>query len=436
MNGRVKVDVLNVRGRPSLNGERVGTLSRNALVEIVCQIKEWLEIEYHGGSAFVHGDYVERTGSPRSLRGRVKPQTLNVRAQPSMDGEIIGTLSHDNLVDTIAESGDWFEIKFNGASAFIHRGYVELFEVLQPQKGRVNASTLNVRQQPSIEGKKIGSLRRDSQVEIVSQIGKWLEIKFGESVAYIHADYVDLIGEEGDVRFFHQRTGLKEMILEPDSKLQVAGSSEEIGVARTWNQCANLARHLSDSIGVDIGCALAVICVESGGKAFGENGKMTIRFENHQFWKWWGRYNSDEFKKHFCFSPEEVWKEHKFCKQGNDNWTYFHGDQTEEWEVFDFARSKDDTAALKSISMGASQIMGFNHKMIGYETVQNMFNNFSRDLRYHLFGLFDFFDNNMIQALRNHDFVRFARFYNGTGQAQTYGDRIRDYYEAYKKIKA
>jgi uncharacterized protein YgiM (DUF1202 family) len=436
MNGRVKADLLNVRAGPSSSGEIVGTLSRNALIKIVGQTKEWLEIEYHGRPAFVYGDFVERTDSPKCIRARVKPYSLNVRAQPSKKARIIGTLSQDNLVEITAESGDWFEIKFNNSPAFIHSGYVELFEVLQPAKGTVNAPFLNVRQQPGMEGTKIGSLSRGAEVEIVSQIGKWLQVKFGESTAYVHGDYVDLIGEESEVRFFCQRSQLREMKLEPNSKLPVTGSGEEALVARSWNGFGNLIQHLSNSIGIDIGCALAVLCVESGGKGFSPDKRLVVRFENHQFWKWWGKQNSDEFKKHFHFSQEEVWKEHRFCKLGDDNWIHFHGDQAKEWEVLHFARSKDDTAALKSISMGAPQIMGFNHKMIGYETVQHMFDNFSRDVRYHLLGLFDFFDNNMIRALRNYDFARFARYYNGPGQAQTYGGWIQDHYEAFEKLKA
>jgi hypothetical protein len=79
--------------------------------------------------------------------------------------------------------------------------------------------------------------------------------------------------------------------------------------------------------------------------------------------------------------------------------------------------------------------MGFNYKKIGYDTVQHMFNNFSREIQFQLFGLFDFFDNSMIQALKNYHFEKFAGYYNGTGQAQAYGGWIQEHYEAYEKIK-
>lgn len=44
--------------------------------------------------------------------------------------------------------------------------------------------------------------------------------------------------------------------------------------------------------------------------------------------------------------------------------------------------------------------MGFNYKSVGYSTVQDMFDKFSGDIRYHIEGLFDFFDKRMIKALQ------------------------------------
>ena len=50
-----------------------------------------------------------------------------------------------------------------------------------------------------------------------------------------------------------------------------------------------------------------------------------------------------------------------------------------EWSVFEFARTFDDDAAKLSISMGLPQIMGFNYRSVGYESVDAMFDAFSRD---------------------------------------------------------
>jgi hypothetical protein len=86
---------------------------------------------------------------------------------------------------------------------------------------------------------------------------------------------------------------------------------------------------------------------------------------------------------------------------------------------------------MKSISMGLPQIMGFNHDKIGYPSVQKMFNNFSKDIRYHILGFFEFLDPLMLTALRNGDYKQFAHYYNGPGQAEYYGEWLTT---AYSKI--
>ena len=68
----------------------------------------------------------------------------------------------------------------------------------------------------------------------------------------------------------------------------------------------------------------------------------------------------------------------------------FHGNQNLEWQVFEFARNLNEPAAMRSISMGGPQIMGFNHSRIGYDSAREMFDTFQADIRYHVLGLFDF----------------------------------------------
>ena len=153
-------------------------------------------------------------------------------------------------------------------------------------------------------------------------------------------------------------------------------------------------------------------------------------------WNFWGKKHQKTFAAHFKFDPKAHWKGHAFRQDTNSEWQAFHGHQDKEWQVLKFARTLDDTAALKSISMGGPQVMGFNHNKIGYANVQQMFDDFNRDIRYHIFGLFDFLDANTISELEHEEFCEFAKHYNGPGQAQAYGGRIQKYYEAFEQVKA
>ena len=73
--------------------------------------------------------------------------------------------------------------------------------------------------------------------------------------------------------------------------------------------------------------------------------------------------------------------------------------------------------ALKSISMGSSQIMGFNYKIVGYDNPEDMWNAFSASGRAHVDGFFAFVAHNskLLKAARVGDFKTFAYYYNGPG---------------------
>ena len=454
MQGKVTADRLNVRSRPDLKGAKIGLLKQDKIVEILGRKNNWVEIKFNGGSGFVSGDYIESLDAGKTIKGRIKAATLNVRNQPGLQGTVVGSLVSDTIVDVVAKHDDWLEIEFNNSLAFIHSDYVELMEAGQPERGRISKDVLNVRTQPNLGSGIAGNLARDAVVNLISKIGNWYEIRFNGSPAYIHSDYVKSVGQEEieaskspDVTVVSpdredEQKEPEETGLVPKDKLPISGTSEQKKVARTWNQFGNWIEELSNQHQIDPGSAVAVLCVESSGKGFEKNNKdrMIIRFENHKFWTYWGKNNTLAFHKYFKYGEKkngkmQVWQGHYWRKDEKGEWLSFHGSQVKEWQVLDFARSLDDTAALNSISMGAPQIMGFHHHRIGYPTVQEMFEKFSSDIRYHIKGLFDFLDKPMITALRKNDFVAFAGYYNGSGQMEKYGEWIQNHYDAFKKIK-
>lgn len=210
-------------------------------------------------------------------------------------------------------------------------------------------------------------------------------------------------------------------------------------VVSTWNRYGGLLLQEAARVGIDPAVAVAVLAAESRGEPFDRNGRLIIRFENHQFYEYWGKANAERFRQHFTFDSGETWKGHQWRPDVNSAWQPMHraNDQDTEWRVFEFARALDEKAALYSISMGAPQIMGFNHSAIGYTTVQAMFADFVRDVRPQLTSLFRFMEvNGLVDAMRNGDFFTFAKIYNGTGQAKSYQQIIQQYLAVYQSLTA
>mgnify|MGYP005845953297 CR=1 FL=1 len=206
--------------------------------------------------------------------------------------------------------------------------------------------------------------------------------------------------------------------------------------AQFWNRYGGLILDECASLNIDPVDAVGVLITESAGQPFGADGRMVIRFENHLFWRFWGKTNPDAFNRHFRFSAVESWKEHYWREQPNDSWLPCHtGENAAEWQVFDFARRFDERAAIQSISMGIAQIMGFNYAAVGYPSPEAMFAAFAHDAGAQLRAIFRFMEvNNLVDAIRNKEYRRFAVVYNGPGQPDFYASKIREYAAAFASL--
>jgi N-acetylmuramidase len=208
-------------------------------------------------------------------------------------------------------------------------------------------------------------------------------------------------------------------------------------VGDIWNQYGGLLQALSTALGVDPGIAVGALASESGGSGFGPDGRLLIRFENHVFYEHWGRANEAKFRDHFAFAPVHQWTEHCWRPSATEAWRQCHGSQAVEWDVFSFARGLDENAALASLSMGLTQVMGFNHASVGYRTVGEMFAAFSGNARYQIIAFFDFVrSQGGVPHLRNRDYAAFARMYNGAANVSVYEPRVRSFTQQFDSLKA
>lgn len=245
--------------------------------------------------------------------------------------------------------------------------------------GIINATRLNVRSKPDKHSSKCGVLSKGAMIQITGRRGQWLEFRYIETIA--GPDETEPSGPvEGIESAAAVLSGMdrEKAPLAPERQLPLQGDATDRKVAQTWNKYGRLLAELCDPIAIDVACAVSTLCVESSGKGFqpSNEGRMVIRFENHKFWKYWGRDNPETFQKHFSYQSGQVWKGHKWRRDGDESWQSFHGNQRKEWQVLDFARTLNNEAALFSISMGAPQIMGFHYGRIGYPTVVALFDDF------------------------------------------------------------
>lgn len=207
------------------------------------------------------------------------------------------------------------------------------------------------------------------------------------------------------------------------------GASAAAIAARSWLPAA-CAPRLSDldfaAAAARLRCELAAIKavaeVESRGDGFFPSGRPKILFEAHIF-------SARTKAKHDAVFPD-------ISSPAWNPALYAYGER--EYDRLEKAMILDRDAALKSASWGRFQVMGFNHEIAGYPSVQQFVSAMCASERAHLDAFVSFvIGNGLDVAIRSKDWTRFAKGYNGPQYAKNqYDEKIKAAYVTHSKAVA
>ena len=154
----------------------------------------------------------------------------------------------------------------------------------------------------------------------------------------------------------------------------------------------------ANKLNTEVAIIMAVASVESAGSGFLKSGAPKILFEAHQFYK---RVPVECNDKTICV---KTWAEGKKL--------YKYGEA--EYTRLALAMSYDAESALMSASWGKFQIMGFNHELCDYESVDKYVRDMFISEKKHLDAFLSFIVNTgILKPMRDKDWNAFAKKYNG-----------------------
>lgn len=114
----------------------------------------------------------------------VTASTLNVRATPG--GTVRGQV-HDGQAFVVSDRrGDWLQISWSGASAWISGSYVRR----APQPAVRVTTTLNARSGPSTSNAVLGIGHTGQAYVLLESSGAWRRVQFDHRRAWMHGDYL------------------------------------------------------------------------------------------------------------------------------------------------------------------------------------------------------------------------------------------------------
>ena len=157
----------------------------------------------------------DQTSSTYFAKVNTGGDTLNVRTQPSVNGSIIHKLKHGDIVEVVAQSGDWLLVLLDDDEGYINSRYTvdlgtefpeaptapvvpEKPEITSNLKGKVTVSSLNMREAPGTNSLVIDSLKKGQTVTVLSLDGNWAKVHINSKTGYVHKSYLKLVNQDSN----------------------------------------------------------------------------------------------------------------------------------------------------------------------------------------------------------------------------------------------
>ena len=304
---------LNIREEPSLEGTIIGKLSGDGACEILGTEGEWSHITSGGVEGYISNQYLITGEEARQmalglvkLRATVTTDSVNIRSAPELDpANLVGQALEGERYVVVGEQEGWIQIE----EGYISADYATVSYCLDEGRkldmrsmavnqyknlviSKVN-NYLNIREEPSTDGKIIGKMTSKAAGEILETLDGWYKVQSGPIIGYISADpQYTATGQEA--RDIAMQTASLQAIIKTDV-LNVR--TEPNTDSKIWTQIIKDERYpvvsqLDGWVEIDLGS----VDEEDGGEA--DKAYISTRDNNVEV-----RYALNEAIK---FSPEEI----------------------------------------------------------------------------------------------------------------------------------
>lgn len=124
----------------------------------------------------------------------VETATLNVRYGPGLSHDVMTQAEENDRLFLLGEENKWFKVRMpDDQIGWVASWLVDSNEITQgdTQFARVTADTVNIRQFSNTDSEILGTVYKDTELEILYQDGDWYQVLYMGQVAWIHSDYLE-----------------------------------------------------------------------------------------------------------------------------------------------------------------------------------------------------------------------------------------------------
>lgn len=266
----VTADGLRVRKGPGTSFQVIGTAQKGNSFTVITTSGNWVQLNTPFGNGWVAKEFVmldnhsTTNDSASGLTGKITTDTLNVRSEASLNSKIIGKLQRGETVNIISQKGEWTEISYLGAKAWISSDYVQLEKAQSNETnhedtktpnptapsdktGTVTATSLVVRNTGSLNGKAISSVSKGQSFKIVEEVNNWAKIEYKKgNFGWVASWYLDKAGgkdtpvsedkiKDSSITIIHDGSNIRKSANTQSEVIQRANAGETFKVISVQN---------------------------------------------------------------------------------------------------------------------------------------------------------------------------------------------------------
>ena len=123
----------NVREGASIDSQKVGVLFPGCSAEVLGTEGDWTKIRSGNVDGYVRSGLLVFGEEARvhyrnvyGFSGTVTADALNVRTEPSLEAEILGTEAEGEVIRITGEENEWFQVDYRGETAYMAAEYIEV----------------------------------------------------------------------------------------------------------------------------------------------------------------------------------------------------------------------------------------------------------------------------------------------------------------------
>ena len=194
---------LNLRKEPSLNAQVIKQYPNGTWMTVIGEENGWSHVKVDGREGYVMSKYLSDGAGSTKLYVRTNTgRGLNLRDQPSLQGNILGSYKTGTAVSVISRGNGWYKVSVDGQTGYMSSlyltgnasggnsgstsGYHKTGTVKNPGANQV----LLLRETASTDARVLGYYRNGTSVQLLGESGSFYKVNVNGQSGYMMKKYI------------------------------------------------------------------------------------------------------------------------------------------------------------------------------------------------------------------------------------------------------